>query len=461
MRLATINKIHLKGELQRAEKLYRDYLERKPHIPQAWFLMGTCLLQQERHAEAVIYFEKAIEMKPDFPASYGNLIIALKKLGRIEDAAEIISLIDEQEPSKDWIDTYVNAGSTFYELRDLNRARHYLELALKYDAENPDANWNLGIVNLSLGNYAEGWNGYEYGFRVRERQLRPYFDEYPSWDGEDLSGKTILIWGEQGLGDEILFAPCLNDLKKLKPKKIIFDCHPRLEEIFRRSFDGIEIHGTRKDKTPGLFDPADPDFHCPLGSLPKFFRQNPENFPAHGCLKPDQKAVAEYVRQIGSGMKVGISWRGGSQRTNQSSRSMSLEKMALALMKSRPDIRWVSLQYGYGVNEEIKSLKRNHGIDVQQFDFAIEDYTETANLVASCDLVISVITAVVHLGGALNVPVWCLTPYWAPWKFPATKEMPWHPSVTQYHQPEPYKWDSVLSDVDRDLTNLLQMQAAE
>jgi hypothetical protein len=347
-------------------------------------------------------------------------------------------------------------------LGEYEQAETYLRRGVTVDEKNPDAHWNLSLALLSQGKLREGWEGYDWGFRAGERQSITYANEFPEWLGEDLKGKTILVWGEQGIGDEMLFANCIPDLVAAEAK-IVLDCHPRLETIFQRSFPSVRVIGNRKKREN--FDWTDNyeiDYHIPLGSLPNFFRPDMSSFPARGYLEPDQSQVDEWRKKIGGDLRIGLSWRGGGKRTAISDRSMDLEMFApLVKPLKRPepelDVRWVSLQYG-PVHKEVKAFEKAMGVSVHHDMYALEDYTETANLVAACDLVISVITAVIHLAGGLDVPCWTLVPARPPWKFIKGERLPWHPSVKQYHQPEKGSWHPTLIQVKNDLKKFLQAE---
>ena len=446
--LERIHRIHLKGDLERAEALYRKYLVETPPDPHSQHLMGTLLLQQGQNGRAVRHFRRAMEMRK-FPADYINIMVALRALGRAEEAIELgeeaLYLWGEREPKLK--NFYSNFGSCYMELGEYDKADAIYRILLEDYPDDPDANWNHGICLLSQGNFAEGWPGFDYGFKARERGAPPYFDEFPEWLGEELADKTILVWGEQGIGDEILFATMLPDLIK-DAGRVIFDCHPRLERLFARSLD-CEVVGGRKSKLQGRWDHEHIDYHVPIGSLGRFYRNFPEDFGASGILIPDHDRVAQMRREI-PGFKVGLAWRGGVQKTGTNRRSIPLEKL---LPPPLEGVTYVSLQYG-NVYEEVSQFPVYHN------EAYIEDFDELANLTAACDLVISVIQTQVHLAGELGVPTWCLTPQAPAWKFNEGERMLWHTSVKQYHQKDRDDWKPVLDKVHSDLAALVQRKAA-
>ena len=466
MSLRLAAQVHKKGELDRALRLYKAYHKDHPKNIQARHMIGTVFCQKGEFGQAVDWLQPTVEQ--GCRESYPNLIAALRKLGRGPEAVACGQQYAQSfKPGSTDMDrnndayVMINAASGHIEIGDYAGAVPLLENAISVIPDHRDANWNLSLAHLYHMRWEEGWKRYGWGFKAQVRGPRPYTDEFPEWDGESLKGKTLLVWGEQGLGDEILFAGCIPDVEKLA-KRVIFDCHPRLEDIFARSFSA-ECIGVRKTNAPGLFDGESVDYQIPVGGLARFFRKSDSEFPQSGYLKPDPKGVEKWKAKIGPGLKVGLSWRGGSEATNGFRRSMSLEDLAGPLVlaheinrerRAKP-VQFVSLQYG-GAYEEVASFNARHGTSIQHHDGALENYTETADLVAACDVVISVITAVIHLGGAMDVPVLCLVPHGPPWKFPKVDRMPWHPSVRLFHQEEFYKWQPVLEAVKKEFVNLVE-----
>lgn len=431
--------LHLKGEYDRALKLYP---------PDDNYSIGTLLVSKGQLGLAAEHLEKAVKKQPDFAPAWGNLIAAYRQMHRyregIEAAEKAFELCDRDHRMAALL---VNLGTIHLELNEREKAEELLREAVQLDPKDPKAHWNLGLACLAQKKWADGWEGYDHGFRANERLPSRYFNEIPEWIGEDLRDKTIVVWGEQGLGDEILFAQCLPDLKKIA-KKVIFDCHPRLENIFRKAFPGVTVTGTRKSKTTEWLDAYEPDYHCPLCSLPPFFRKEDSDFPDKGYLKAKPKKKDR--------IRVGLSWQGGSEKDNARRRSMTLDELAFPLMqiaRRKNDIEFVSLQYGH-VYDEVDRFSR-YGLPLTHDEADLEDYDRTASLVASCDLVISVITSVVHLAGALDVETWCLTPVAPPWKFHEGEDLIWHPSVRQFHQSKRYEWSSVIGEVGNEFKQWL------
>jgi hypothetical protein len=277
---------------------------------------------------------------------------------------------------------------------------------------------------------------------------------FPRWDGGDLTERSILAYREQGLGDEIMFASCLPQLIERAGHTII-ECSDKLKPLFERSFP----RATVLSQDNAAREKVEADCEVPLGSLPLYFRQSADHFPAHaGYLRADPARLAAWrakLDRLGPGLKVGISWRGGTYKTRSPLRSIDLRDWEAIL--SVPDVSFVSLQYTSDAEAEIAALEQSSGRRVVHWPEAIADYDETAALVGALDLTISVCTAVVHLAGALGRPVWVLAPYSPEWRYGrAGERMPWYPSARVFRQEHRGDWPQLVDAVGARLHELTQ-----
>jgi tetratricopeptide (TPR) repeat protein len=309
--------------------------------------------------------------------------------------------------------------------------------------------FHRSIVLLKNRRFGEGWREYHLRWRYRGTQSRSF--PFPNWDGQPCTGKALLVYGEQGLGDEIMFASCLRDLQEKTGAKIVLECNVRLESLFRRSFPGITVIGGSKAQTgvDGLVNGATIDFQTAIGDLPGMFRVEEAAFPNHrGYLVADPKRVTfwkDRLAALGEGPKIGISWRGGQGKTRREARSIPLQEWHPIL--AAEGRHFVSLQYT-DCRQELQALEEQHGIVIHHWQEAIDDYDETAALVMALDKVITVCTSIVHLTGALGRPAWVLVPRVPEWRYLASGEtMPWYPSVRLFRQPRAGDWAPVLRDI--------------
>lgn len=347
---------------------------------------------------------------------------------------------------------HVTMGSALFALGRVEDALAAYQDALTLDPGYPDALFHRGLIRLMSGDYRKGWQDFEQRFRrEKSRGVRPCS---PAWDGTPLCGRSVLVMREQGLGDEIMFASCYPQLIS-QSERCVIECEPRLQKLFTRSFPGavfFPLQNYEADEPTGADVVADVRVYA--GSLPQYARRTLEDFPAHaGYLRPDPLRTAYWrsrLESLGPGLKVGLSWRGGTVFSHQERRTLSLASLLPLL--SVPNVRWINLQYGER-GREIAGLREASGIDIVDWPEAIDgDYDETAALVSALDLVVSVCTAVVHLAGALGRPAWVLTAMVPEWRYGLRgSTMPWYPSVKLFRQQTQGVWDPVIADVEQAL----------
>jgi hypothetical protein len=309
------------------------------------------------------------------------------------------------------------------------------------------------LALLSTGEFEAGWRDYEERKRVYPvyamRKL-----PYPEWDGASLAGKRLLIYHEQGLGDEIMFASCFRDALRSGAQCLI-ECSPRLEAIFSRSFPAASIvvaDQTSPDLSHLAALPAC-DFQIAAGSLPRFFRRCATDFPGAGAyLFADPDSIARWrarIQTLGAGLNIGLSWRGGAVHTNQANRSIRLDAMLPVL--STPGCNFICLQYGPHT-DDLANLGSQHGVTVHCWADALASIDETAALVGALDLVISVDTSVAHLAAALGKPTWVMVPSSAEWRYMTTGPgMPWYPSMRIFRRQFDAGWVPTVEQVAAEL----------
>ena len=347
-------------------------------------------------------------------------------------------------------------GSALLALGRADEAAAAYKRSLKVLPTYPDASFHLGMLNLMRGRYRDGWAGFEYRFKIPRGTRRPC---EPRWNGTSLRDRTLHVLREQGLGDDIMYSSCYPQLIN-DAKHCVIECEPRLEKLFVRSFPQatfvpIVDNATKTD----VLNREDVDVRIFSASVPGYLRNSIRDFPAHqGFLSADPQRVAYWRAKLdglGGGLKVGISWKGGTVYTHRNRRTLSLEKLLPLLLT--PNVHWINLQYGER-KQELSALKGQHSIEVADWTEAIDgDYDETAALVGALDLVVSVCTSVIHLGGALGRPVWVMVPFAPEWRYGLQGEaMPWYPSVRLHRQTDPGDWDAVMNRIRDDLSALLK-----
>jgi hypothetical protein len=307
--------------------------------------------------------------------------------------------------------------------------------------------FHLGITQITMGFFKEGWQQYEYRWKVKPfREVKWPFAREEMWNNEE--GKRVSLWKEQGIGDEIIFLGLVPEAKERSQSLAVY-IDPRLVPLCERSMPGIKFFGDTKEFEKQAFD-----YHMPMGSLPRLFRSDIKDFDrtAHGYLKADKLRVDILRREMGLEDKrvIGISWKSIRSLTT-SKKSMMLKDFGM--MFKGMDVVLLNLQYG-DVQEEIDEFTQATGIEILQCKSVDnrEDLDGLAALIELCDLVVSTSNITIHLAGALGKKTWVLLPYVANfwWLLDRTDSI-WYPALRLYRQKTLDDWDSVLSIIHKDL----------
>ena len=416
--------------------------------------VGSLFIETGEWGVGITLLKAACRADPEEPSVWNALGAGYRKINKVEWARgafeHAIKIMPPGDEHKGQLAQIMhNMATTYINEGEPQKAVDWSLKALAIDPDKDEHKFNLGLAYLELGDFAKGWDGYEVGRRQSAWDARNY--SHPGrtvvdWDGSP--GKNLVVYGEQGVGDEILFAHALKDAIAIS-KSVIIDCHPRLVNLFKRSFPECVVYGTRKDDDITWPGDHEIDAKVPFGSLHRFFRRDGAHFPIFpdGYIKPDGAYVREFAGKSGA-LRVGLSWIGGTKSTHVALRSMQLEKLAPIL--SVPGVEFVSLQYTEKAGEEVERVRAAHGWNITHDDAMNADLDKLFGCIAGLDLVVTVLTSNVHFAGAMNVPTWVLTPVKAPWQF-MQKTMPWYPKTKLYRQDKSDDWQPVINTLARDL----------
>jgi len=313
----------------------------------------------------------------------------------------------------------------------------YADKALEL-GDSPHARNHRALANLELKNWAEAWPDYESRFELPtfSSMVRPY--DCPRWDGNPVN--KLAIHGEQGLGDEIMFMSCFEDVRQMADE-IVIECAERLVPLFERSF-GVPCY---PDHESLIAAHPDVDAYVPMGSMPAILRVSDGDFTRHTYLKPDIKLVESFKSTFDAPL-IGIAWHGGTRGTHQELRNAPLD-LWKQLVGANPDVSLVSLQYGADGPMQARELLVPH------FQDAINDIDQQAALIAACDLVISVCQTAIHIAGAVGTPCWCLTPDQAAWRYGVDGDMLWYGDHLELIRQNGEGWEGVFETVSKRLAN--------
>ena len=421
-------------QLDEAESFIRRAIRLNPDFANAHYSLGLVLKKRDLLEEASQCFLRGLELKPGLAGAYDDLGSIYKIWGRTDDALKYFNRGLSLTPNS--YSLHNNLGTTLEEMGHFEEALIAYERAATINPEHTTARWNQAFLFLRQGILDRGWEMHE----LRLAKGAQVFDRfpYPAWDGLTLKGKTLLIFAEQGLGDQILFASCFQDVIA-QAGHCVIECDFRLAPLFARSFPDATIQGATWSEISWLLEAPKIDVQIAAGSLPRFLRPTLESFPGNpGYLVADPQRVEYWHRRlalIGPGLKVGICWRSSLTKGERHKLYTKLTQWEDILKIS--GVHFVNLQYDE-CSAELSEAENKFGITIASFpeiDLRNE-IDESAALTTCMDVVISVGTAVSEMAGALGVETYRLDPYGRPWtNLGLIDRMPWHPSIKIFSAP--------------------------
>ncbi len=547
------------GMLKEAESRYRRALVLRPDFAAAWMNLGSLLREQGRELFAETALQRAVELRPDLVSGWVNLAILERERRRPAEAEaclrkafalnpeQVETLVAwcqfrsaERDPAGAWqwlrwalardpshaeaVNMHgillhqdgrfqeavavfeqaealghraaaSNRGNSLLDLGRMDEALRAQELAVEREPENPGAQYNLSLTRLRLGDWLQGWPGYEARWRFREVHRTPRVFHQPRWQGEALDGRRILLHAEQGLGDTIQFCRYASMVAARGGQAIL-----QVQEPVVRLMQSLAAVRAGQAQTVLLGErPPEFDLECPLLSLPAVFATTVETVPWPGAyLGADPELLFEKQAQlsgfrsnekspinlrapflrlfsgarvgnldrIGSHidqpnqqpgeqpLRIGLAWAGNPRYKADLQRSVKLATL-LPLLRA-PGLTWIALQKGEAA-EQLAALPGD--VFVWDGSSRDRDLAETAALVATLDLVVTTDTSIAHLAGAMARPVWILLPHLSDWRWmQETETTPWYPTARLFRQRAPGDWAGV---VERVIGKLGLLRAAE
>ncbi len=437
------NVLQIQEEYEESIACYRRALALKPECAEIYNNLGNAFQSQGKLEDAVACYEQALAFKPDYHEVYYNLGNACRAQDKLDEAIAFYRQALALKP--DYAEAYFNFGNVLREQGLVREALEYFAKALALKPDYTQAGFAEALAQLLQGNFTAGWPSFERRWQsMKDHDTPPREYAQPAWNGEKLTAGSLLLWGEQGVGDEIMFAGLVPDALRTG-NSLVLDCDLRLNPLFARSFPGIQVVS---GCGPGLHPELNVAAHLPTGSLPGLFRQNRSDFAATTSpyLVADPAVSSQIRARYSDGRKlVGLAWQTNNRKTG---RLRSIYLPEFAPLFAKPRIRWISLQYGD--HDYLESQAKAAGAPIL-IDRAIDQLTNLdvfAAQIAALDLVITIDNSTAHVAGALGVPVWVLLPFAPDWRWLLDREdSPWYPSVRLFRQPRPSDWKSVLERV--------------
>jgi hypothetical protein len=447
---------HQRNEFANAVRHYEFALSKQPNDFQLLSNKGAALQKLRRFDEALASYNAAIALTTEHAAIYNNRGVTLQELHQLEAAIQDFDRAIALNPN--YADAYVNRGFVHHLRNNFERAIADYQRAITLNPTFAAAHFNLSLSQLAVGDYAQGWTNHEWRWRaVPDTPARVFPAQQPMWMGQDLQGKTILIYAEQGLGDTLQFCRYIEQVQQ-RGAHTILDVPLALRRLLG------QLRGVVQFLEDGE-EPAHFDFQCPLMSLPWLFETTLQTIPSpDGYLQADTDASAIWQQRLASykRYKVGLVWSGGF-RPNQPklwhlNQRRNLPIRYLKQLKGL-DADFFSLQKGVEAEAELDVLNHDSetGFVVHDFAAQLHDFSDTAAMIQQLDLVISVDTSTAHLAAAMGKPVWILNRFDACWRWLKNRtDSPWYSSVKLYRQSCDGDWDGVMNAVVSDLRHRAQ-----
>jgi len=440
------------GEWETAAARFESALALAPDLAPVHSDLGTALHMLHRMEESAASYRRATALQPNFADAHYNLAGTLLVLGEAEEA--VVSYRQAAACRPDFTAAHFNLGNTLTSLLRPDEAAYSYRAALALQPDHAAAHKNLSFALLQQGNYAEGWQEYEW--RVHTDGSRLKTSTKPAWDGTGFQGKTLLVCAEQGLGDTLQFVRFLPQVKAWGGT-VILECQPPLTRLLQ-GVDGADVVISRP--ADGSLPKQNYDLHVHLMSLPGLLGTIPDTLPVTiPYLTADPSETAKWRARLGTQsdvFRVGIVWAGSPDNNNDRSRSMTLTDF-LPLLDC-PGVVLYSLQKGSaaaqiatlsGAIEVVALSKESSSVEVVDLSEELQDFTDTAGALTALDLLITVDTSVAHLAGALGLPVWTLLPYIPDWRWLLDRaDTLWYPTMRLFRQPKRGDWTSVIGEVN-------------
>lgn len=439
---------HRNGQSDEALNLLEQAIAADPANPAIYINASIILQDLGRYGEAIDKCRRAIAIKPDFAAAHAALGAVLCSAGEPEEAVTTLRHALELQPG-DLTARYIFAESLF-------RTGQFAQSEAQYQAvlaaapDHARAHFGLGVLRLLLGDFERGWKGYQWRWQTGDPSIIRRTFTSPQWDGSDLSGKTILLFCEQGHGDSIQFVRYASLLAE-RGARVILESPLALSTLL----SGVK--GIDRLVEAGQTLPPH-DFHCSLMTLPKLFRTALETIPASvrylaapPPLKDKWRRKFEERERCDAvqSLRVGLAWAGNARYYRDCDRS--LRSTGFDPLTVSGNIHFVSLQ-------KSPAAAGRPPLSAQTFSDWTDELTnwaDTAALIENLDLVISSDTAVAHLAGALGKPVWLLTSFVPDWRWLLHRtDSPWYPTMRLFRQPRAKDWQSVIAEVATSLVKL-------
>lgn len=408
---------------------FEKALAEQPDNPVYWHNLGISAYELGQHDRAMDAYDKALALRPNYPSIFANRGNILRQRGDLEAALNDYMRAIDLNPAI--AEAHLNAGVIYRDRMEIDRAIQFMDQAIACQPGFADAHLIKGMCLLVQEKFTQGWQDFESRWGARRFESKRLETKMPAWKAGQPKADRLLVWSEQGLGDEVMFASLYPRLGEIAGHAII-QIDPRLLGLFGRSFPHLDFRPKK-----AAISQQDYDAHMPAGSLPAVWLSSQADFASlpQGYLQADPERTSRYRAELAkSGRPVwGISWHSKNREVG-GDRSLDLTRF-LELV-NRPDVLFVNLQYGE-MSDQLARARAATGCDIVEIDEVdnFRDIDGLAALVSACDRVVSIDNSTVHLAGALGIQTDVLLPFSPDWRWGCTRQTSlWYPSV-RLHRP--------------------------
>jgi len=446
------------GHLAAAIEHYQQALQCDSALPEAWINLGSIYHRLQRLDEAEACYQKASALTPSAELLNNLSVLSLQR----REITEAVRYAEEAVALAPMMaDAHLNLANAYKQQGALSAAESALRQVLAIEPEHAAGHWNLSLLLLLQRRWQAGWALYPWGEKAGVRPAS-FLPQKQRWRGEPNPTATLLLQTEQGIGDTIFFANYWPRLQQ-RVGALWVACDPRLIPLLARSFPDVQFFSAQRFPSALTTEQLEQiDLVCSESSLPHLIEPDPERLAPQPILRPDPERTAHWrsrMEALGEGMKIGISWRGGTEAAIRLQRTipLALWQPLLSAPALADRCHWINLQYG----ESTADIHRMAaiGITIENWPDAdpLRDLDDFAAQIVALDQVISVDNSTVHFAGALGVPVWTLLPMVPDGRWGITgEETAWYRSMRLYRQRERNKWSDLMQRVESDMSHKIQ-----
>ncbi|MCP5088808.1 MAG: tetratricopeptide repeat protein [Rhodobacteraceae bacterium] len=437
---------HQNGDLGTARKLYRRYLAHQPEDAIFWSNLGALFRTEKNFEMAAACQRRAVSLDATSESILNNASNALYDAGEIEDALEMRRRALRLAPSK--VENYVTLAKCLRALGQHLEAETEIKKALKAHPDNAELHIQLSFCQLSRGNYPEGFKNFHW--RWQGDEISPPEFTFPQWQGEDLKGKTILVTPEQGFGDTVLMARFFEPLKALGCV-VKFACKPPLRRVFA-GLPGVDAVPETNSEI------ADCSYWAPMMDLPRWLGTVLDTVRPPAPLSLPQDSVdraREIVAPFTEKFKLGVLWSGSV--TYRANHKRSFNHKTLLQLADIANLQMFSLYKGPLLDDFHADGTSCIILDAAGND---RDFADSAAMMRELDLVVTMDSAIAHIGGSMGLPVWNLLHSEAYWLYePFDDHTPWYPSMRLIRQEKPGDWQGVFDLLREEISELVRIKS--